>query len=140
MPQAISRSSNGSPRLACPDCASLICCGVSASAPLHPVLVGRAFEWDRHSETPTQSEYGRLNFENSEQMWRQSPFHPLYERGGGSLRRRLGGAQSEFPMLEELRRRGMTDYLAVVTRFGSEGAIGLMDCTYSSWASDRASG
>jgi adenylate cyclase len=43
-------------------------------------------------------------------------------------------------MLEELRRRGMTDYLAVVTRFGTDGAIGLMDCTYSSWASDRPSG
>jgi adenylate cyclase len=107
---------------------------------LHPVLLGRAFEWHRGSGDSTEAEYGRLNFENSEQMWRQSPFHPLYERGGGTLRRRLGGPQSEFPMLEELRRRGMTDYLAVVTRFGSDGAIGLMDCTYSSWASDRPAG
>jgi adenylate cyclase len=107
---------------------------------LHPVLLGRAFEWNRDSGRPTQAEYDRLNFENSEEMWRQSPFHQLYESGGGTLRRRLDGVQSEFPMLEELRRRGMTDYLAVVTRFGADGAIGLMDCTYSSWASDRASG
>ena len=34
----------------------------------------------------------------------------------------------------------MTDYVAMVNRFGAEGAIGAMDCTYSSWATDRASG
>ena len=107
---------------------------------LHPVLVGRAFEWNRDAEGPTQAEYERLNFQNTEEMWRQSPFHQLYESGGGTLRRRLDGMQPGFPMLEELRHRGMTDYLAVVTRFGTDGAIGLMDCTYSSWASDRASG
>jgi adenylate cyclase len=34
----------------------------------------------------------------------------------------------------------MTDYVAMVNRFGDDGAIGLMDCTYSSWASDRPGG
>ena len=43
-------------------------------------------------------------------------------------------------MLEELRQRGMTDYVAMVNRFGADAAIGLMDCTYSSWATDRAGG
>ena len=43
-------------------------------------------------------------------------------------------------MLGELRQRGMTDYVAIVNRFGADGAIGAMDCTYSSWASDRAEG
>ena len=56
------------------------------------------------------------------------------------LRRRLANEPLEFPVLEELRQRGMTDYVAMVNRFGADGAIGLMDCTYSSWASDRAAG
>ena len=43
-------------------------------------------------------------------------------------------------MPEELRQRGMTDYVAMVNRFGADGAIGEMDCTYSSWSSDRAGG
>jgi adenylate cyclase len=34
----------------------------------------------------------------------------------------------------------MTDYVAMVNRFGADAAIGTMDCTYSSWATDRAGG
>ena len=49
---------------------------------------------------------------------------------------------AEFPMLDQLRREGQTDYLAFVHRFAGEGAIGGMDCVYSSWstAHPRASG
>ena len=43
-------------------------------------------------------------------------------------------------MLEDLRRRGMTDYVAMVNRFGADGAIGMMDCTFSSWSTDRPGG
>jgi adenylate cyclase len=105
---------------------------------LHPVLVGRVFQWQRDAGDPTQAEYGRL--ENSEEKWRQSPFHQLYESGGSMLRRRLVAPTNEFPVLEDVRREGMTDYVAIVTHFGTEGAIGLMDCTYSSWATDRPDG
>ena len=56
------------------------------------------------------------------------------------MRRRFGAQQEEFPLLEDLRREGMTDYLALVNRFGSAGAIGMMDCTFSSWATDRPAG
>jgi adenylate cyclase len=107
---------------------------------LHPVLEGRVFNWQRDGGCPTESEYGRLDPDSSEEKWLQSPFHQLYETGAGMLRRRLGNEPLEFPVLEELRQRGMTDYVAMVHRFGTEGAIGLMDCTYSSWASDHAGG
>jgi adenylate cyclase len=70
----------------------------------------------------------------------QSPFHRLYESGATTFRQRLGNEQLEFPIVEELRRQGMTDYLAMVNRFGADAAIGTMDCTYSSWATDRAGG
>jgi adenylate cyclase len=107
---------------------------------LHPVLEGRVFHWERDGAGPTESEYGRLDPDSSEEKWLQSPFHQLYETGAGMLRQRLGNEVLEFPVLEELRQRGMTDYVAMVHRFGTEGAIGLMDCTYSSWASDHAGG
>ena len=107
---------------------------------LHPVLEGRVFEWQRSAASSTQSEYGRLDPDSSNDKWLQSPFHQLYETGATMLRRRLGNEELEFPVLEELRQRGMTDYVAMVHRFGTDGAIGLMDCTYSSWASDHAAG
>jgi adenylate cyclase len=107
---------------------------------LHPVLEGRLFEWQRDTDAPTQSEYGRLDVESSEDKWLQSPFHRLYESGATTFRQRLSDRELEFPVLEDLRRRGMTDYVAMVNRFGDDGAIGLMDCTYSSWASDRPGG
>ena len=107
---------------------------------LHPVLEGRVFEWRRDTRSPTESEYGRLDPDSSEDKWLQSPFHRLYETGETTFRQRLGNERLRFPVLEELRQRGMTDYVALVNRFGADGAIGLMDCTYSSWATDRAGG
>jgi adenylate cyclase len=106
---------------------------------LHPVLEGRYFEW-RRDGAPVQSGYGRLDPERSADKWLQSPFHGLYESGATSLRRRLDIEDLEFPLLEDLRRDGMTDYLAMIHRFGTAGAIGMMDCTFSSWTTDRPEG
>jgi adenylate cyclase len=107
---------------------------------LHPVLEGRVFEWRRDAAAPTQAEYGRLDVEDSYDKWLQSPFHQLYESGATVFRQRLDSEQVEFPILEELRRQGLTDYVAMVNRFAADAAIGTMDCTYSSWATDRAGG
>jgi adenylate cyclase len=107
---------------------------------LHPVLVGRVFGWQRDAEAPTEAEYGRLDPQNSQDLWVRSPFHQLYESGTTTLRRRLDNDDHEFEILDDLRRRGMTDYVAMVHRFGAGGAIGMMDCTYSSWATDQSAG
>jgi adenylate cyclase len=107
---------------------------------LHPVLEGRIFHWQADGAAPQESEYGRANPGASDASWRASPFFHLYESGVTTLRRRLPIPAGEFPVLDELSRQGMTDYVAMVNRFGAEGAIGMMDCTYSSWATDRAGG
>jgi adenylate cyclase len=107
---------------------------------LHPVLEGRVFEWNRDGGGSVQSEYGRLDPDSSENKWLQSPFYHLYESGETSFRQRLANEPPAFPMLEDLRQRGMTDYVAMVHRFGADGAIGMMDCTFSSWTTDRSSG
>ena len=107
---------------------------------LHPVLEGRVFEWRRAADAATQAEYGRLDLQNSEELWQRSPFHRLYESGETTLRRRLGNEPPEFLVLDELRDQGMTDYVAMVHRFDADAAIGTMDCTYSSWATDGSGG
>jgi adenylate cyclase len=107
---------------------------------LHPVLEGRVFEWRRAADAATQAEYGRLDLQSSEEVWLRSPFHRLYESGETTLRRRLGNEPLEFPVLDELRQQGMTDYVAMVHRFDADAAIGTMDCTYSSWSTDSPGG
>jgi adenylate cyclase len=117
-----------------------LCRAVVGIDTLHPVLEGRIFEWRREGGGPGQSAYGRLDPERSDDKWLQSPFHRLYESGATSLRRRFADEEEEFPLLEDLRREGMTDYLAMINRFGTAGAIGMMDCTFSSWTTDRPGG
>jgi adenylate cyclase len=107
---------------------------------LHPVLEGRVFHWQADGVAPRESEYGRTDPGASEATWRASPFFRLYESGGTMLRRRLPDPACEFALLDEIGRQGMTDYVAIINRFGAEGAIGMMDCTFSSWATDRAGG
>jgi adenylate cyclase len=107
---------------------------------LHPVLEGRIFHWQADGAAPRESEYGRANPGASDATWRASPFFHLYESGGTMLRRRLPDPACEFALLDEIGQQGMTDYVALINRFGAEGAIGMMDCTFSSWATDRADG
>ena len=60
--------------------------------------------------------------------------------GEAELRRRLArGETADFPVLEELRSEGQTDYLAAIHRF-AEGALGEMDGVYSSWSTDEPEG
>lgn len=111
---------------------------------LHPVHEGRVFHWRRDPapDQPTVLEYGRTN-EGSEhaESWRRSPFYHLLETGGSVLRRRLArGDPADFPILEELRAQGQTDYLALVHRFAADGVIGEMDCVCSSWSADAPAG
>ena len=107
---------------------------------LHPVLEGRVFNWHADAARPTEAEYGRTNPGASDANWRQSPFFHLYESRVTTLRRRLPATAGEFRVLDELGALGMTDYVAMVNRFGPDGAIGMMDCTFSSWATDHAQG
>jgi hypothetical protein len=56
------------------------------------------------------------------------------------ISRRLSSAtEDEFSPLPDLLAAGMTDYVAIITRFAAEGVIGEMDGVYSSWTT-RAPG
>jgi adenylate cyclase len=122
---------------------------------LHPVYEGRVLRWGHDAGQPAVEEYGRTNLPEGVSgldssagaspetiaRWQASPFFHLLQTGESSLRRRLTAeSESEFPVFPELRAAGMTDYVAMVSRFGPEGTIGEMDCLYSSWATARPNG
>jgi adenylate cyclase len=105
---------------------------------LHPVYQGRAFTWKRHTSETALTEYGR---NDQLDRWKRSPFYQLELSGESLLRRRLNAETAgEFPIFADLRAEGITDYVAIASRFASDGAIGDMDCVYSSWATDAPTG
>jgi|EndMetStandDraft_8_1072994.scaffolds.fasta_scaffold17562_2 adenylate cyclase len=120
---------------------------------LHPVHEGRLFRW---GYGPTESpllEYGRtdpdaLAASGSEphdvemaERWRNTPLYKMVQTGDSFLRRRLNpAAADEFPLLSEDLAAGMTDYVAIISRFAPEGVIGEMDGVYSSWATAAPDG
>lgn len=122
---------------------------------LHPIYEGRLVRWGHDPSKPPVQEYGRtampeglvhLNTsaeQPSEALssWRESPFFYMLQIGADTLRRRLTVENdAEFSILHDYRTVGLTDYIAVVSRFAPESAIGEMDAVYSSWATDRAGG
>jgi adenylate cyclase len=98
-------------------------------------------------------EYGRTGFEGPDatgavsldaqatEVWRTSPFYSMLKTGASLLRRRLGpDTVHEFSLLPEWYAAGLTEYVAVLTRFAAEGVIGEMDALYSSWGTEVATG
>jgi adenylate cyclase len=119
---------------------------------LHPLHEGRMFRWGYPNESLIY-EYGRTSFEGldatgavslDEQatgVWRRSPFHSMLQTGASLLRRRLAADTiDEFSLLPEWHAAGVTDYVAILTRFAPEGVIGEMDAVYSSWGTKAAAG
>jgi adenylate cyclase len=108
---------------------------------LHPVYEGRAFRWERGEAKASLVDYGSSTEGAGAERWRASPFYRLVSSGETLLRRRVNAdSVVEFPGLADALAAGVTDYVAIVNPFTADGAIGEMDCFYSSWMTDRASG
>jgi adenylate cyclase len=119
---------------------------------LHPVHEGRLFRWGHDPAESPLVEYGRTSPDalaasgsdpqdvEAVERWRRSPFYKMLQTGDSLLRRRLNAAtKDEFSLLPDLRAAGMTDYVAIITRFAAAGVIGEMDGVYASratWAAD----
>lgn len=115
--------------------------GHLSASTLHPQLRAYAATWER----------GRLvdvtDFRHDAQVrdaWRLSPLAHMLDTGTFRLHRRLvgDGARLDFPVLEEMRRAGHTEWLGRVHGFGSEadlvegGQLGVI----LTWATDQAGG
>jgi adenylate cyclase len=120
---------------------------------LDPVHEGRLFRWGYGPTESPMLEYGRTSPEAlaaagsgpedvvAAERWLRSPFYRMLQTGESLLRRRLTAATThDFTLLPDLQAAGMTDYIAVVTRFGADGIIGEMDALYSSWVTAAPDG
>jgi adenylate cyclase len=110
---------------------------------LHPVYEGRVFRWrDDAPEGGTQLiEYGPSTEGEVADTWRRSVFFYMVEQGISLVRRRfIDGDPADFGTFDSPRDEGMTDVVALITRFAAPGVIGEMDCVYSYWATDRPRG
>lgn len=108
---------------------------------LDPVLGGRQLIW-RCATGGVDQPFPREGDAVAEEGWTRSPFFHMVSSGARTLRRRLGdaGASAEFPLLEALRREGMTDYVAFVTRDAASRDADNVDGMASSWATDAPGG
>ena len=109
---------------------------------LHPVHEGRAFRWRNDGvEESAVVEYGPSNVGEAATNWQSSTFYHLLTSGTNELRRRIGlGDPIDFPSLAKMKQEGQTDYVALIHRFAGEGAMGEMDCVYSSWTTSHPDG
>jgi adenylate cyclase len=120
---------------------------------LHPVHEGRLFRWGHDSAESPLVEYGRTSPDAlaasgadppdvvAVARWQSSPFYKMLQTGDSLLRRRLNPATAdEFSLLPDLLAAGMTDYVAIITRFAAGGVIGEMDGVYTSWTTRAADG
>ena len=108
---------------------------------LHPELEARIFYWRRDAEQQISTDFVPSDRVNSRDLWTSSPFYRLLQTGERVLRLKPAETpHGEFPFIDECREQGITDYVAFVDRFGPNGSVGEMDCTFSSFASDHANG
>ena len=108
---------------------------------LHPVHEGRAFFWRRDAGQAQLIEYGPSSEGDAADNWQRSVFYHLRESGGSLFRVRFhAGETAGYPRLTQLHEDGMSDVVAMITRFPRSGTIGEMDSLYSYWATDRLEG
>jgi len=120
---------------------------------LHPVHEGRLFRWGYSPNESPVHEYGRTSLEGLDvpgpvsldvqaaDIWRRSAYYNMLQTGASLLRRRLNtDTKDEFSLLPEWLAAGMTDYVAIITRFAADGVIGEMDAVYSSWGTRAPDG
>ena len=120
-------------------CARLLSSGVPlwrvsyGVAILHPQVRGHQFVWRRATGKVTDLQYRHGIERDSDYL--ESPVRALH-RGAAMVRRRLEAPASspEFPILDELRTEGATDYAAMPLAF-STGQPGFV-----SWVTDRPGG
>ena len=86
-------------------------------------------------------EYGPSNEGEMAETWRRSVFFHLLQTEGSLVRVRFhAGETTEFPTIAQMRDDGMSDVVAIITRFAGSRAIGEMDSLYCYWATDHPQG
>ncbi len=108
---------------------------------LHPVFGAHMFLWTSDEEVIRQTDWGRAEVESGE-GWKQDPFYYMLDTRTPRLRHRLDESNRpfEFPLFDDLRSLGATDYLAAATAFGKAGRLGAGGGLLSSWVCNASDG
>jgi adenylate cyclase len=93
---------------------------------LHPQIIGRRFIWRPGADVEISE--GRFGLFDTPEF-RENPVARVYATKT-AIRRRLAdpGCAMDFPILQELRAEGVTDYLALPLFF-TDGSVNLVTCT-----------
>ena len=93
---------------------------------LHPQIIGRRFIWRPGADVEISE--GRFGLFDTPEF-RENPVARVYATKT-AIRRRLAdpGCAMDFPVLQELRAEGVTDYLALPLFF-TDGSVNLVTCT-----------
>jgi adenylate cyclase len=99
------------------------------------------FPWRPGTVENTPIKYEHLGEGETFKDWRASPFYRMVTTGNSVLRQLVTSELAEhYPLFAELRSEGMTEFVAMISRFSSHGTVGRMDCVYSSWSTSKPEG
>jgi adenylate cyclase len=103
---------------------------------LHPLYSALGFTW-RRSEGLKVEGYRHSPGGKQNERFRVSPYYHIMKHNLEHLRRRLDtDSPSEFPIFDDLKKEGLTDYLAFVTGFDATKRQGMM----GSWSTNSRDG
>jgi adenylate cyclase len=103
---------------------------------LHPLYDALGFTWERGKGMEVES-YRRRAVGPPPERFLRSPYYQLLSNNLDHLRRRIeGDGPFEFPVFDDLKALGATDYLAFVHSFGGNSNQGMM----GSWSTDSTDG
>lgn len=103
---------------------------------LHPLYQAVGYTWRRGQGLQVDAYRHRTSNVQSDRFLR-SPFYHLLKHGLDHLRRRLdSGGSAEFPIFDDLRAEGLTDYFAFTNSFAMGTGQGML----GSWATDQHGG
>ncbi|WP_170608470.1 adenylate/guanylate cyclase domain-containing protein [Ruegeria arenilitoris] len=117
----------------------------SAQPALHPAYGGTGYSWYHDQGGDFQTfDYS----ETPSQQWRQSPLYAILNEGLDAVHERLvdQNTASRFPLINELREKGATEYYATGINFGAPAKLNQLgenrriDGALMSWATNAPKG
>jgi adenylate cyclase len=104
---------------------------------LHPLYRGIGYTWRRGQGLQVDAYRHTPQGTAQPERYTKSPYFHLKRHGLDHMRRRLDtGGAAEFPIFDDLRKEGLTDYIAFASSFELGKGQGMM----GSWSSDQRGG
>ncbi len=114
--------------------------GLCAMRVLHPLYKGFGMIWRRGVAGVKEDIYTAENA--SPDVWERSTLKVMVDDGAPELRRRILGPEAgeEFPILEDFRQEGATDYFGMICGYAIETANERRFGVVFTWTTDRDGG